>query len=515
MEHPTKKALDVLAQMHDKGVVLWLDGDQIRYRAPSGTVTDTEKRALRELKSEIVSLLSLSQSDVTRSSILGHTSSFKLIPFTFQQKWLWSLMAMDSNSNFSCNKGWRIEGPLDVSRLSDAVCTITRKNEILRTTIDTSEATPRQKIENIFPVELNISDLSPISRDELEASIEQVVMTFSSIRLESINGSLFRCLLITLSDREYILLAVLHHLITDGISLELLSRDLWSEYENQHQVSEPEYKAPTSTYAEYALWQQSTRLDWDTQHRPYWVSRLTGASVIKFPRDSPKYGSSPIAHSQLCFSLDETVSAELTALSRKERRPVSLVLAALYCALVFRETSQTDFVLPFNIAGRQLSSHVDTLGYFAHLLLLRIVVTQETSFLDLLKLISDEFSVASQHADCGRIALDRPDLCAGTFFQWSPLSPATSPRSIGTGGSHGISVHDYSLKKANSNVTPLTNDIVLTFFESQGQIHVSGYYRSDIFRECYIDAIAHQFVLISEFLVSHPLHSISTPCKNS
>src|SRR5205807_4156635 len=99
-----------------------------------------------------------------------------------------------------------------------------------------------------------------------------------------VRGPLWRLRLLRLDEQDWVLLLTMHHLITDGWSMQVLFQELTQTYQAQQHGRLPELPALPIQYADYALWQrqwlQGARLE---AQLAYWRERLVGLEPLQLP----------------------------------------------------------------------------------------------------------------------------------------------------------------------------------------------------------------------------------------
>jgi non-ribosomal peptide synthetase component F len=184
------------------------------------------------------------------------------------------------------------------------------------------------------------------------------------------------------------------------------------------------------------------------------------------------------------LKLTEELSAHLRRLGRENHSLPALVALSMYAGFVARWTKQSDFVLPFLIAGRHAEQD-QIVGYFSHALYLRIQVGSPDTFLDLLKRVSNEFYRAMFHQDFGRITAARPDLSSGTLCQWLSWHPTeiAGPEIADLARQFGVHIREVPspLTESVTNVPPEMLDLEVSFYESGGTIGVLTTHREGRF----------------------------------
>jgi non-ribosomal peptide synthetase component F len=160
-----------------------------------------------------------------------------------------------------------------------------------------------------------------------------------------------------------------------------------------------------------------------------------------------------------------------------------MYMHTIYVAVLSRWCDQRDFVVPFNVAGRQ-SEHKNVIGYFSHTLCLRPQLTGNESFQELLSLVSNEFFRAMTHQDFGLTATKQPELLEGTFFQWITWQQEGSAAGPDAASESGLKSEHFSFRDFGEGLTaipPGVVDVEVTFFDTTDGIYALGVYRADRF----------------------------------
>lgn len=133
-----------------------------------------------------------------------------------------------------------------------------------------------------------------------------------------------------LSAQEHVLLVVQHHTITDGVSLDLLARDLAAAYSAAQSRSRPQWPSLSVQYIDYAAWQrqQSTAAVLDAELE-WWRQTLAGApALLELPADRPRPSVMSFAGAEACFLTTAAVRHSLRQLAAAHKTTVFVVVLA-------------------------------------------------------------------------------------------------------------------------------------------------------------------------------------------
>jgi amino acid adenylation domain-containing protein len=311
----------------------------------------------------------LSSTPVRRASRPGR------IPLSFAQQRLWFLHRLDPESPAYNMPGLlRLSGPVDLSK-------VVERHEALRTTFPMADGEPYQEI---GPAVLSVPvvDLSALPEPEQEArrlAFEEGRRPFDLAR-----GPLLRALLLKLGEEQR-LVAVLHHIVADGWSLEVLAREV--------RESLPELPVQ---YADFAVWQREqppASLDW-------WRRELAGElSPLELPLDRPRPARPRQRGARLPVLIPEETVRPLRQLARAAGVTPFMVLLAAWQALLHRLSGQEDIRVGSPVANRRQVELEGLIGCFANPLVLRTRFGQPRGFRELVQLVRGTALGAYTHQD--------------------------------------------------------------------------------------------------------------------
>ncbi len=306
-----------------------------------------------------------------------------------QQVWLHHHIVPDDVPAYNETLTIHRTGPLNVAALERTLAEIIRRHEIWRTTFDVFDGQPAQIIhpdEPSFKLTLiNLDNLPEAERGYEAARLarEDAVKAFD---LKS--GPLMRAMLVRLGEDQHRLFMAFHQLIFDGVTAyQVFLPELAQLYQAFSQNKPSPLPEPRTQYADYAIWQQ----DWMKRESiaaqmAYWQNKLAGElPVLDWPDDRPR----PALQSYRGEIERATFSAEvlrkLKAIGQREGASLFMTLVAGLSALLHRYTGQDDIILGAPTAGRKIPELQRMLGYFLNVMPLRIDLSGDPTFRELVK----------------------------------------------------------------------------------------------------------------------------------
>lgn len=303
---------------------------------------------------------------------------FRLSP---QQKRLW---ALQQKFGTACAQVTLvIQGPLDCARLERAVDAAVAKHEAFRTLFCKE---PGVKV----PLQVIVEESRPAWKTiELQAedSVTQVAKRDELLeddRRQTIDweqGSLIRCTLCRLSDREHWLLISLPAMCADARTLHNLAGEITAGYDavGRHEPDEEPVQ-----YAQFAEWQNELLTEEDAaKGRQFWQEVLDDPAPIILPFEQTGEKTAGWPTETLVWNLDTEVVASLLARSTRHETPIEALLLAAWQTVLFRVGGRREYLMALLSDGRKYDELERGMGLFAKWVPLRCRVDPDQSFQEL------------------------------------------------------------------------------------------------------------------------------------
>jgi hypothetical protein len=339
-----------------------------------------------------------------------------------------------------------------------------------------------------------------------EADASAWTEKFGARKLDTLDDRLMSLTLREIGESDWLLLMGVHRILADCSSMEQTLQEIWQLYGELRRGVESHTLTRTSDYADYAEWQQENNRRKQTKNADHWHAHLKGATPLQWGRD---LNASPVSGSgKLTCEFGQPLSLAIRSLARQMRSMPGTTVLAIFAALLYRWCAQNDFVIAFNVGGRQ-SQQKTIVGYFAHILYLRIQLNGPETFPELLATVSNEFFSALAHQDFGRTAQQQPHFLSGAFVQWSAWHPTTTYEvpGIDSSSDYPISVERVPYRDFEDGLSvtpPGTAGVEITFFDTSTGIYAAGFYRSDLFEPATMGRFSKDLRACSEQFAGDP-----------
>ncbi|MGE5340425.1 MAG: amino acid adenylation domain-containing protein [Candidatus Omnitrophota bacterium] len=398
-----------------------------------------------------------------------------------------------------------IEGELNSEHFAQACGLGINRHESFRTVFIKVNGEYKQKIieKNIFGLEqMDLRGYGDRDRDKVMDNITREAITR---RFDLAKGPLFRLKLLQLSERQHLLIMAMHHIISDGWSMEVFLDDLFQLY---HALSEnrPDSQAPLNIqYKDYASWQNRSLHDRSDEEKPdrcYWHEKLSGQlPVLELPLDYPRPVHKTYNGDSIHFRLEPSKTEALFSISREVGASSFMALVSVVKILLHRYTGQEDIILGIPTSGRKHPELENQVGFYINMLPLRDEIKGEDGFLDILMKTKETCLEAYDHDAypfdklVEELSLTR-DLSHSPLFDvmvdMDHISPGIRENVKRLAQQVGLRIIPYGVGRKATRIAS-SHDVAFLISEENGELDVTIIYNTDLFMRNRIERMAGHF----------------------
>ena len=373
------------------------------------------------------------------------------------------------------------------------------RHEVLRTSFANVDGRPLQRIAPSTRVPLELVDLAVVAParrdDELDRIVlERATTPFDLTTLPAAAGDPGAARPRTTTS----CVLAMHHIITDGWSMQVFGRELSILYRCLVTGERVELPELPIQYADYAIWQRSDERSAAVERQlGYWQEHLAGLSIVELPTDHPRPATFSYRGGDERFVIPAGVCARLTEFARGERVTTFMVGFAVWASLLARYADQTDIVVGVPIAGRDRPELEHLVGCFLNNLVVRVDLADDPTFRELVARTRDVVVGAFAHQDVPFERLVEElqpvrDLARHPLFQ-------VMFQYFDTDGATGAP-HDHVAVRRTTAIL----DLFLHLWDDGGAIRGKIEYCSDLFDPATVRAMAHQYVVLTRAAIDAP-----------
>ncbi|HEX7814032.1 amino acid adenylation domain-containing protein [Dyella sp.] len=313
----------------------------------------------------------------------------EMLPLSHAQQRLWFLAQLDGDSaTYHIPIAVQLDGPLDVPALREALQQVFARHESLRTVFVARHGQPHARLlDSNAEVALHQHDLRHYGASERVDAATILLARERNRPFDLAAGPLLRASLLRTEEQQHVLQLTLHHIVADGWSLGILSRELGACYA-QAQGSRSDMLAPLPIqYADYAAWEHG----WLVSERmleqvTFWQDQLAGSpSLLELPTDRPRPARQSFEGAFVPIELDANLTQDLKRLAQHHGATLFMIVLAAWALVLSRLSGQRDIVIGTPTAGRGRPELESLIGFFVNTLPLRIDLHEATDVASLLR----------------------------------------------------------------------------------------------------------------------------------
>ena len=328
-----------------------------------------------------------------------------VVPLSFAQNRLWFVDQLQGPSAiYNTAVALRLVGRVDAEALGAALADVVGRHESLRTLFVAPEGVPQQLV---VPVERadfgwQVIDATDWPAGRLEEAAGAVVRRPFDLAAEIP----LRAQLFTIAEDEHVLVAVVHHIASDGWSVTPLVADLGVAYASRCAGQAPGWAPLPVQYVDYTLWQRAQLGDLEdsdsriNQQLGYWEKALAGMPErLQLPTDRPYPPVADYRGASVPVEWPAELQQRVARVAREHNATSFMVIQAALAVLLAKLSASNDVAVGFPIAGRRDTALDGLVGFFVNTLVLRVDVAGDPSVAELLARVRGRSLAAYEHQD--------------------------------------------------------------------------------------------------------------------
>lgn len=489
-------------------VTIKVINDQLDIKAPKGVLNEELLREIKFKKEDLINLVNkYARDQAQETNQIPVAAKSEHYPLSSSQRRLWVLSQID-NANISYNiPGIQIiEEAIDANAFMLAVQDLIHRHEVLRTVFKATENEEvRQFIIAPEDFEFPFQNVD-VAHDEVK--LNEILTSVNNTIFDLEKGPLFKGVLIRIAATKWVFSYNMHHIISDGWSIDIMIKELLQNYEARVRGQVASNIPLQIHYKDYAVWQQQQLADKVlNKERKYWLDNLTGElPTLSHFGDHSRPAIMSYKGNVAKHVLAAPLTQELKAFCQEQEGTLFMGCLSVLDVLLHKYTGQEDFIVGSPVSGRTHKDMADQIGFYVNTLALRTQFSASDSFKEIFQKnkIGTLNAIENQNYPFDEL-LD--DLNLKRDLSRSPLFDVM------------ISVQNENQshqKSADNPYNGLLNggvskyDLTFTFVETSEGLAVDLEYNSDIFiEETAVTLLSHLEHLLAQ-VVAHPSNEIAS-----
>ncbi|MDO8711235.1 condensation domain-containing protein, partial [Pseudomonas sp.] len=431
---------------------------------------------------------------------------------SYAQQRMWFLWQLDPQSGaYNLPGAVRLTGRLSLPALEQAFASLVARHETLRTVFQRQADDTLLQVPASAPLVIDHVDFSALPATEREVAVAKAAEQQSVLPFDLSVGPLLRVTLLKLAEQEHVLLLTLHHIVSDGWSMNVLIDEFIRCYDAFEAGAQPQVAPLPIQYSDYALWQRRW-LEAGEQARQldYWQAQLGDEHpVLELPTDHPRPAMPSYRGTRYEFAVDPQLAEQLRATAQKHSVTLFMLLLGAFNALLHRYTGQTDIRVGVPIANRNRAEIEGLIGFFVNTQVLRTKLDGQTRVDELLRAIKETALGAQAHQDLPferlveALKLER-SLSHTPLFQvmYNHQPQVADISTVSTASGLALGVIEWEGRTTQF-------DLTLDTYEKGGKLHAALTYANDLFDAATIARMAQHWTHLLQGMVSDSQQRIS------
>jgi amino acid adenylation domain-containing protein len=381
---------EYLIHLKEKNIVVSVQGDDLKIKAPQEALTKEILEGLKVRKSEII--------DLFRNSTQHHIPQVapqQYYPLSHSQKRLWLLdQFVEVKGVYNVSMFFSYSS-LNKESLENAFVGLLSRHEILRTTFHVVNGEPKQCVRAIEDFNTKFDSQKVAVTDSFEAVFNEELFSPLDLSSAAIRGKLFE-----MTDGTHAFVIILHHIITDEWSTNILNRDFEALYKHFNTGKSLALAPLKIQYKDYAHWQhERLRLGYFDRSLQYWRNKLTGElPTLNLPFDYKHTNFKTYAGAGVSFELSADLVNKISQLGNAHQATLYIVLVSIVKSLLYRYTNlQEDIIVGTAVTGREHIDLDDQVGFYVNTIVLRSSLNETDSFSKFITKVRDTVFEAYEH----------------------------------------------------------------------------------------------------------------------
>ncbi|WP_244613353.1 condensation domain-containing protein, partial [Modicisalibacter radicis] len=294
---------------------------------------------------------------------------------SYAQRRQWFLWRLDPDSSaYHITGALTLTGALSPAALRDSFDALVARHESLRTLFrDDGDGEVLQVVQAQGEVVLQEIDLTRMTEAEREAALDERVTRLCHAPFDLERGPLLRIGLLRLAEDEHLLVVVMHHIVSDGWSMQLIIDEFAAEYRARVTGESQPLPALPIQYADYAVWQrQWMEAGEKARQLAYWRAELGEEHpVLQLPTDRPRRHDGRYRAARHRVELPAPLVTGLKRRAKEQGATLFMALLTGFQALLYRYTGQEEIRVGVPVANRHRVETERVVGLFVNTQVLR------------------------------------------------------------------------------------------------------------------------------------------------
>ncbi len=502
----------LISQLVENGVYLSKTGEKLSIEFNSDSIPDDLLQEIKKNKNALLDYLSREDAKTDYKDIIpvNGPGPFKL---SSAQRRLWVLSQFEGGSAaYNISGSTYLNQDIDIENFERSIDATIDRHEILRTVFrEDASGEVRQWVLERQDLGFAIDYRDFRSEADKQQKAQAYIAADAHRAFDLEQGPLLRAALLQVEESEYVFYFNMHHIISDGWSMEILSKDVFAYYEAYQAGKQPQVKQLRIQYKDYSAWQlgQLNQESFKT-HQAYWLDKLAGElPLLDLPATKQRPKVKSYNGQGLATYLDKTTTAKLKGYIQDKGGSLFMGLLASWNVLMYRYTAQQDIIIGTAVAGRGHADLEEQIGFYVNTLALRNKVDPQDSFDDFYQALKEDTLKSYGHQ---MYPFDRlvEDLNLHRDTSRSPVFDVMLILQNNGEKSKGVELAEWELNQVvDLSYSTAKFDLEITFQEAGDCLSLQMIFNTDVYEKAMVEGMIRHYKHLLNALLETPQAKLS------
>lgn len=426
-----------------------------------------------------------------------------LAPLSHAQQRLWFIDQLEQDSrHYVITAAVGLDGQIEQKALQQTLDALVERHQALRTVFVEQHGIGYQQINAPSSVAIEQWMVEPGSEAELLAQAQTCIAQIATRPYDLSRDLMMRVGLIQLSQTRAVLALVVHHIVFDAVSADILIRDFCFAYQRAVTGQPIQFASLPLRFVDFAVWQRRYLEQLPEQDLAFWVERLKGAPALhSLPLDKPRPARQSYQGNHLRFTLPAELVGRLKGVALEHQATLFMTLYTTYALLLSRWSNNDDLVIATPAAGRERAEFNEIVGYFVNTLALRSQIEGKKCFAEVLAAHREVLldALANQHVPLEyllEVLKPERNLSYNPIFQLM--------FSMNNAGSEPVELSNLDISPFELSFNTTQVDLHLAVNENPGGVELVWLYATDLFDADTIHALNQSYLTLLSQIAANP-----------
>lgn len=394
--------IEIIHKAKMQGIHLSVENENLALRKSKDAVLTPEfLQTIKTHKSALIEFIKAEFDTATEKQFvkINKTAEAESYPLSNAQKRVWlASQVSEASTAYNMPNQIVLDGAYNIALFQKAVHKVIERHEILRTIFKmNAQGEIRQYVLATEALNFTINQYDCQQEIDPKVAANNIIQKDANTAFNLEKGPLVSVSLIQIAENQYIFYYNLHHIISDGWSMEVIANDVLAYYEALSKGTAT-IKPLEIQYKDYTIWQQEQLQSENFKaHKDYWISKLQKKNpVLKLPFQKEEIIATFAGKSIQCF-ISEEATQKLRNYTTEAGESLFSGIFTVWNILLHLYTGETDIILGNPVAGRDHADLQNQIGFYINTLALRNTVKSTENFKAIFKNIATDTREAYTH----------------------------------------------------------------------------------------------------------------------